>query len=288
MNEKIKIIYIAPYGHSGSTLLDLTLNMHDKICSVGEVMFLDKWRQEDLLCTCSNRMSECQFWNEVFRHLGEEFKMQGEISKALVNLTPISFRNETQKKEYAQKTYLLFKAIQKITGVDYILDSSKVVGRLEVLATSNLFDISVIHLVRNGEAVAKSYKTPKIMPSHHNERKTKSSPVWKTSLKWYLSNMNLMRVKKRNNIKSINIRFEDFTQNPESKLSEIGDLLEIDTTNKMLNISTDNTHNIGGSRWRYQDNIEIEKSSRLNKSLNGIDKILFELLAGRMNRRFGY
>jgi hypothetical protein len=56
----------------------------------------------------------------------------------------------------------------------------------------------------------------------------------------------------------------------------------------MLNISTANAHNISGSRWRYQNEIRIEKGSDRNKSLKGFDKVLFELLAGKMNRNFGY
>jgi hypothetical protein len=222
IKEKIKVIYIAPFGHSGSTLLDITLNMHHDVCSAGEVMFLDKWKQNDLLCTCSKKMSECHFWDKVFQHLDNEFVLKGEVSRAVENLTPIVLENKSQKIKYAQRTYLLFKAIKKISGVNYIVDSSKVVGRLEILAASNLFDISVIHLIRNGEAVARSYKTSKIMPSYHYEKRTESSPQRKTSLKWYLSNKNLKRVLKKYKLKSIKVRFEDFTQNSISELGRLG------------------------------------------------------------------
>ena len=66
-DSKIKVIYIAGEGRSGSTLLERMLGQINDIVSVGELRFF--WNQGSVgsqLCGCEKPLNECEFWSEVF------------------------------------------------------------------------------------------------------------------------------------------------------------------------------------------------------------------------------
>lgn len=70
-----KLIYILSFGHSGSTLLDLTLGTHPEMLSTGELMFLPFNLQRSLQaeypiadgsrCSCHLKYEDCPIWSRV-------------------------------------------------------------------------------------------------------------------------------------------------------------------------------------------------------------------------------
>ena len=66
VSNKIKIIYIAGLGRSGTTLLDRVLGQADNACSTGELKLL--WRRgcvKNQLCGCGKSFNTCMFWYSV-------------------------------------------------------------------------------------------------------------------------------------------------------------------------------------------------------------------------------
>ena len=62
-----KILYIAGYGRSGSTLLDIVLGNHPENVGVGEVSFLlNDWANRSRRCSCGVPYQECEFWKNLF------------------------------------------------------------------------------------------------------------------------------------------------------------------------------------------------------------------------------
>jgi hypothetical protein len=54
---KKKILYIAGYSRSGSTILDIILSSHPQIFGTGELGYLfDDWIAGTRLCTCEQNM----------------------------------------------------------------------------------------------------------------------------------------------------------------------------------------------------------------------------------------
>ena len=59
------VIYIAGYGRSGSTILDMLLGMHPTIFGAGEVTSIfDQWLQNGI-CSCKRSCKECVFWAAI-------------------------------------------------------------------------------------------------------------------------------------------------------------------------------------------------------------------------------
>ena len=61
-----KVLYIAGYGRSGSTILDIILDSHPDITAVGELTFLlDDAAIPSRHCSCGAAYAECGFWSRV-------------------------------------------------------------------------------------------------------------------------------------------------------------------------------------------------------------------------------
>lgn len=60
------ILYIAGYGRSGSTILDLSLARHPQAVSGGEIYrAAEIFSDPEALCTCGNRLADCPVWGPV-------------------------------------------------------------------------------------------------------------------------------------------------------------------------------------------------------------------------------
>src|SRR6185295_954940 len=69
--DAVKVVFIASLSHSGSTLLDLMLNAHPGVASVGELKQLGRFARMEkanrrLRCTCgAATLLTCEFWGRV-------------------------------------------------------------------------------------------------------------------------------------------------------------------------------------------------------------------------------
>ena len=66
----MRVIFIASLSHSGSTLLDLMLNAHPELVSVGELKQLSRYarfnKPKQARCTCGKlSVWDCDFWKSV-------------------------------------------------------------------------------------------------------------------------------------------------------------------------------------------------------------------------------
>ena len=62
-----KILYIAGYGRSGSTVLNIILGNHSSITSVGELSFLpEDWTNHHRVCSCGAPYHTCEFWKDLY------------------------------------------------------------------------------------------------------------------------------------------------------------------------------------------------------------------------------
>src|SRR3954453_3522671 len=77
---KKKIIYIAGYSRSGSTILDIMLSSHPEIFGTGELGNLfDYWSEGIRTCTCEQIYNRCPFWKNLTMPIGINFKEAQQI-----------------------------------------------------------------------------------------------------------------------------------------------------------------------------------------------------------------
>ncbi|NQV49071.1 MAG: sulfotransferase [Candidatus Marinimicrobia bacterium] len=269
--KKIKLVYIVSLGHSGSTLLDVLLNQHSKIQSVGEVMFYDEWVRNDHLCSCGKPLKQCPFW----------------LGAAVENSDPIG---DIDHPDYGDRSFTLLQGVANSSGVNVVVDSSKSLQRLKKLKSDPRLDVIPIHLVRNGYAVVNALRYSHDRPGTSGELKTRPTPIYKGILRWVSRNRSIEKyLATLKPDEYALIRYEDLCRQPELALQKICKLAGLDFEGSMLTPSVEHIHNIGGSRWRYAHKpIEIKLDEKWKNELSFGSRLLFNLLGGKLNKAYGY
>ncbi|MEQ9468763.1 MAG: hypothetical protein RLN88_15240 [Ekhidna sp.] len=286
--DKINVIYIAPIGYSGSTLMDRILGSYEGLQNIGEAKFFDEWVENDLKCSCTKKMSECMLWGEFIMKY-PEFRMgygKGNFKLNFLYKKPNDFLEKSAK--VSENSFFLYDYLLKKTGNHTIVDSSKNLGRLALLAHSNLFNIKIIRMVRNGKDVCASMKLEKNRPSFDDQRKTKSQLFWKSAIKWRLAHRNLTELANEYKLPVLPVHLEHLINEEQlpAVSKKIGEFLDLDDSQVAMQKEI---HSISGSHWRVIDSDHIVSGKSESKySIGLVERMLFQIIAGKLNREFGY
>jgi len=267
VNPRIPLLYIAGSSHSGSTLLDLLLGSHPSIESVGEAKKIaavtaDLRTGGQPLCTCRQPVAACPFWQRV---LPEQ---------------PELLRND------ATANAGLFGRAIEVGGKRIALDSSKTTGRADLLARSDLFDLTVIHLVRDSRAIAYSNRRKQAKVPAPEKRSYNLVP---SVHGWQKLNLRTRRLfRGRPGVRYIPVRYEDLTADPRAALQSVLAALGLPWNESMLRYREHTHHNIEGNRMRLGGDSAIRADTEYLTALRPADWWLATLLSWRGLRTFGY
>lgn len=247
MNNKIKIIYISGIGRSGSTLLDLLISTSNDVFSVGEIYKFNEMINENVCCSCGEIFNECSFWSNFKTkdyNLVNRYNLKDYLSTILFLLNPLSKNLKFKEKS---NNFEIFNEINKRRNVEtYILDSSKDLVRLIELSQDERFDVYNISVFRDGRAVANSF---------NSKTQSHGKNYFLSLLKWIFVNIALIKFQKKSNIKSLNVSYDKFCENPMYYLKEIEKFVGIDIPSNYIEIAKNmDYHNIGGNRLRLKEN----------------------------------
>ncbi|HEY7401605.1 MAG TPA: sulfotransferase [Actinomycetota bacterium] len=167
-----RILYVAGWGRSGSTLLDRMLGQVPDVFSAGELR--DIWRRgvlEDRLCGCGERFSACPVWSEVGRRafggwdrvdVVELQRLRDRLDRPWAPPLVIGSRLvpglDRDLSRYVDALDRLYFAIRETTGARLIVDSSKIPTYLLLLRQLPDADLRVVHLVRDSRGVVFSWQ----------------------------------------------------------------------------------------------------------------------------------
>jgi hypothetical protein len=222
------VIYIAGSAHSGSTLLDLMLGAHPNVTSVGELQYLKKYWHNNKFCTCGTPIRECKFWTSVIDSATDQAIDDWKHRPDRLNLT--------------------IQAISEYQETPIIIDSSKTPEQLDRLLRSETA-LSVIHLVRDGRAVAYSATKKGRDPYGHIN-------LWTQRLAEIESTVSDMR---RN---AITVHYESVTRRPKNTIKSLLSWMGQPFTARCIYRFTErDVHNINGNRMRRQPRININFDS---------------------------
>lgn len=277
-NNKISLIYICGTKFCGSTLLDLILGSHSLIESVGEVQDYKKIMEENGICTCLRKIHDCPYWQKINKTFYEYLRSKlHKESINIVSIEPVKVKKTSIKilwkgsldldykfvRDYAYDNYYLFKSILENTNKRFIVDSSKMLSRLVCLYVSQLFNIKVIHLIRECQGFLHACKQRKygrvvqrVIDSEGNIRfkkihKTPFDGPVKTAIGWYLQNISILKFLMKISFKNaIIVRYKDLALNPEKELTRICSFIGVPFERNMLEFGKIQHHNLGGNPMR--------------------------------------
>lgn len=202
-----RVIYIAGSGRSGSTLLARLLARSPEVVSPGEVRHLlgrDLFRlPADVRCGCGEPLAACTFWLEVRRGVHERLPDLADDEPAAlarrvdrirylpaVFLSSSGSRFGARLERYRQILRALYGAILEVSGASIVVDESKDLSLLYLLAADERVRLAVLHLVRDGRAVAHSHRRRRLRPEFVRERRyMERYSAWYAAFDWLYRNL---------------------------------------------------------------------------------------------------
>lgn len=303
--KKIRVIYIAGTGRSGSTLLATLLGSHADVFSAGELCNLNRAWQTGEYCSCGVPADRCEFWRRVFE------RWQDHVAPSRVEDYPL-LQNRFERlrrwprvlwqqriswsetfRQYTVQTRALLESICEVSGKTTIVDSSKKSVRFGSMAGIANVDVRVIHLVRDVRAVAWSQKKPYRQDQAKGlQRSICPTAAWQTTVAWLLGNLATVSARKSSRLASTLIRYEDLVTETDKTIRHISKLTGIDFSQvssaavRGEPIHVD--HQIAGNRLRMRGAVRLQADWEWFDRLDPTDRRVCWALAGWLAKRFGY
>lgn len=291
------VVYIAGYGRSGSTLLDVLLGMHADFLGGGELTWLFEEAQKGSSCTCGQSIPECTFWGQVFQDVREKVDSFDMNRSADVTLANERVWGRTSNMEDYQRIWgTTFQAVSSTGSSRYVVDSSKTSrlssNRIPLLTSIPSIRVKVIHLIRDPRAVAWSIRRGDNIKLEQGLKDTTiRGGAARGILSWIWANVlteNAMA--KAKGASQLRLRYEDLVEFPRAALASIGTFLGEDFSflyeelDRPLQIRGD--HGINGNRMRRGGEVCLRPDQEWQERLPIADRCL-ALLAWPLLARYG-
>lgn len=321
----IQIAYILAASHSGSTLLTMLLNSHSEVATIGERF---TGYPEDLswyLCSCGCKIRECHFWQWVaskMRKRGINFDLQefgtsfsmpdSHIATTLLGplhrgpglelLRDIGLRLFSRwpdrVPEIMRANEIFVEVVLEYYHARLFVDKGNRALRLKHILRIPSFDVKVIRLIRDGRGVALTYKDParfadakdpEIRGGGNGGRgKSERLSMAQGAHQWRRSNEEAEHVLRcLDKSQWIEVRYEELCKDIESTLDRLFKFLGLDPDSRARDFRSIE-HHILGNGMRLDRTSEISLDERWKSVLSEEDLRIFERIAGKINRRYGY
>ena len=245
MNKK-KIIYIAGYGRSGSSILALILGQHKKIISLGEIGVIFSALKNKRICTCGQKLETCSYWSQLIKN--NKYTRNSKI-----------FFNKLENPYL--KVGIVIDYIFKKSNSEFLVDSTKTSWRNLTRPLRLIFsgyDVSIIHLKRSQKSVIKSAKKGKNSDLEFNfSVKNRFSRI-RTIISYQISNKLTLFYKIINPKKYYLMNYEDLLDDPIKSFLKLSTFLKVDLSELdeylIGKLPLKTSHEINGNRLLRQKN----------------------------------
>jgi len=168
-NDKVKIIYIVGFGHSGTTLVSRIMGSSPNCFNVGEIYHLQdvlSGKHKNSKCDDGEDLEKSEFWSDILNKIDLEELLQSKVG--FLEKIALGFRiffglNVNSRKKGGLEDIKLYKEVfkkkkkQKNKEVKFLVESSKSLRRLIDLDNSKEIDLRIIYIVRDGRGVLNSF-----------------------------------------------------------------------------------------------------------------------------------
>ncbi|WP_075506015.1 hypothetical protein [Candidatus Pelagibacter communis] len=277
--SKLKVIYIASNGRSGSTLLQMLLNLHKNIFTVGELQELPNELKKNGICGCKRKISLCKFWQKVLKsgriNLSEVnyFRKKSGSGKVLrfFFLYKIFFKKKINTNFYINQNLILFRKIYSNISPSkkMIVDSSKDPYRLYYFLCSNKFEVYPIHIKKKPQAFVYSMS---------KKNQNNLYKIIRLSIKYLIENYIIRSVCKIYSKKFIEISYEELAKTPTKVVNNILKNLELKKINshEIKNFRSKFNHAISGNEMKFR-NDKIKYDNKWEKNMPFLNKLIVSI-----------
>ena len=294
------VVYIAGYGRSGSTLLDLLLGKLDGWFSMGEFRHFWHAVRDGYQCGCGLEVTACPVWSSVLGsstigNIADVIADRRDVLRlrrvpGLVNPRLLG-RHRATRDRVADSAARAYEATAAVTGARVLVDSSKdpIYGLL--LSREPGIRLHVVHLVRDSRAVAWSWQRKRRRPEivTHDAYLPVHSALH-TGLEWDLRNA-LVHLSRRGAAGYTRLTYEALVEDPAAALDVI--------TRAVVGIGAAElsdgegvgavNHTVGGNPMRFETgDVTVRPDDEWKVSLGRRDRMLVTALTWPLLHAYGY
>ena len=325
--KKIDYVYILGASHSGSTLLALLLNAHPDVTTMGESAPSNIGDIDTYRCSCGKIFNECLFWKSVTGRMREDhpdFSLDNFGTRFELPLNPVihhflrfehrrvlfeSLRDTVlhlsphwrqSQRNIMARCYDLASAVLAESGGRIFIDSSKLAHRLKFLLLIPELNIKVIHLVRDGRAVALTYMRPDEFADSKEPALRKGGrgmegaatadalPMKQAANEWCCclrsAEYVLAGLEKS---QWIQVHYEELCNDIEGTLGRLYNFLGANSGSTVADLHSVE-HHILGNGMRLNTTFNVSLDERWKSVLTEGELHIFDREASKVNRRYGY
>ena len=320
----VDLAYILGASHSGTTLLAMLLGSHPDVCTVGELKATNLGDVDRYVCSCGRPIRACSFWRQV----SEEMARRGfdfDIADAKTDFRGVAGRYARRLlkplhrgavgewlrdaalgaspawratlEAVQRRNAVLAESVAAVTGKRVVVDSSKVGLRLKYLLRNRDLRVKVLHMVRDGRAVALTYMDPaRFADAQDSARRGGGScatqhprlSMAEAAREWRRSNEEALNILGRlRESQFLTVRYEELCQKPGETLRGVFAFLGVEESWNVGSFRATEQHVIGnGMRLDSSDEIRLDDRWRSELTAESLQE--FDRVAGAMSRRLGY
>ncbi len=303
---RVKVIYVAGRGRSGSTLIDNVLGQMPGFFSGGEIALGGRRLAESGLCGCGRPICACPIWKAALtRAFGDMERAThemltffavgrqvGDWPALMAGRAGSSFRRRYH--DTIERMNSLYPAIAAVTGCQVIVDSSKFPPYGLALGLAATVELYVLHVVRDPRAVAYSWLRQRpaersaAEPLHRRQFRPSMS-AWRWLLANGLSERSFGAMGDRYRV----VRYEDFVTAPHATLSGllawVGEGSAPPSSLADGRLDLEPTHAISGNPSRFNTgSVALRLDDEWKRRMRWIDKAVVSALTWPLRGRYGY
>jgi hypothetical protein len=302
----LKVIYIAGWGRSGSTLLDDTLGQIDGWFACGEVSLI--WH--DVLCRCDALPAKCEFWGPVLRetlarHPEHEPTSLRALQGRWLDRNPsrlLTIAREARRnglggghplRVYARVLADLYEISAEAAGASVLVDSSKGAPLAYLAAKLTGSEVYLVHLVRDPRACAHSVSKKKLKRTDPPRFHGRMGPV-ASSLGWLGRNAIIETlIRWEQGDRYLRLRYEDFADRPRGAVHAICAMVdEAPASLPFLDessVADRANHSIAGNPPTVADGVvRIRRDDQWRTRMSARSRRLATLAAAPLMPHYGY
>ncbi len=305
MTNRIKVLYIAGQGRSGSTILGNTLGQIEGLAHVGEL--LEIWgilASGRVICGCGVPVVDCNMWEDVLKEayggrdeslIAQMLEFRNLEARDRACLRALISRNTQTLRRHLAKPLAelerLYRAIQRVFKCEVIVDSSKRSMYAYILQLADGIDPYVLHLTRDPRASAYSFLSKRVYDGRL---------IWTgdmnpldASLRWNFQNTCIEGLRKRFRHPALHVRYEDFIANPRRSLQSILTFVGETRTSVPLHdehsLNLELQHTVSGNPSRFvTGQVKLRENDSWKTEMKKRDQLLVTAVTWPLLARYGY
>jgi hypothetical protein len=304
--QRNRVLYIAGWQRSGSTILANLLGAVDGFFSAGELFSL--WGyvwEKNVLCGCGQPFHACPRWSAIVR-AAVETPAEVDARRMWADAQHVARTRQMHRLFFPRRRrrllaelapYLdglarLYRSIRADSGCRVIVDSSKWPSYGSALDAIGDLDVRVVHLVRDPRAVAFSWTRRKALPDRDPPEEMYRSPR-DSSVRWNAWNVAAEAFWRAHPERYMRLRYEDFVARPRETLADIlrfagepdGRLPFTGERSAELGVS----HTVSGNPLRLRSGaVELRDDDEWKRRMSKRERALVTALTLPLLVRYGY